>query len=180
MRSGYSIHTTETAPPESRSIMEATSGGARILNLVGAMAQSPQLLTSFFQLLSVAGTLSLPPLEREIVSMAIGAEIPCSHCTAMHAMLLKKMRAPQALIQALKTGAPLSDPAHTALREFTREVIRNRGAVTDSTHDAFLAAGFTATHALEVIFLVATITMSAYTSRLIQVPVDHSLLALAS
>lgn len=181
MRAEYTIHTIATAPADSRDVMEKTRRGSqRTFNLVGTMAQSPQLLSSFFQLMATSEHLTFEAMEREILAMVISVHIGCAHCIAMHTAILKKLRAPESLILALKSGGPLSEPRHAVLREFAREVIETRGAVSNGTHDAFFSAGFTATQALEVIFFVSMLTMSIYTSRLTQVPVDDVLIALAS
>ncbi len=59
-----------------------------------------------------------------------------------------------------------------ALRDFTLQVVRNRGFVSDDDTQAFLDAGFETRHILEVILGVSQKVMSNYTNHFAQTPVD--------
>ena len=181
MTDRYPIHEPATAPDASKSALEATRARlGRVPNLVVTMAAVPQLLNSFLQLTQTAETLTLPALDREVVALVAGVEIGCRHCIAMHTAALARLDAPQNLIRAIRTGGPLADARLGALRDFTRHVILERGAVADDVQSAFFAAGFTPANGLEVVFLVSVFSMSMYASRLAHVPLDDALKALAS
>lgn len=180
MNDHYPIHTIDSAPEGSRAGLETTQKQLRMIpNLIGTMAGSPQLLNSFNELTRVAHSLTLPPLEREVVSLVVGLEVGCTHCIAFHTMTMQRLRAPESLVRALKTNAPV-DARLSALRDFAREVVQQRGEVPDDVQQRFFAAGFTPQHALEVVFLVGMLTMTMYTSRLARVPLDGAFAALAS
>jgi AhpD family alkylhydroperoxidase len=181
MNAHYPIHDADSAPAESKPALEATAARlGKVPNLVGTMAAVPQLINSFLQLTQTAETLTLPALEREVVALAAGVEIGCRHCVAVHTGVLKRLGAPQSLIAAIRGGRPLEDARLAALLDFTRQVIVERGAVSDDTQSAFFAAGFTGQHGLEIVFLVSVLSMSMYSSRLAQVPLDDALKALAA
>ncbi|HEX7153595.1 MAG TPA: carboxymuconolactone decarboxylase family protein [Thermoanaerobaculia bacterium] len=181
MNTLYPIHDAGSAPAESRAALEATAVRlGKIPNLLGTMAAVPQLVNTFLQLTQAAETLTLPALEREVVALVAGVEVGCRHCIAMHTGVLKRLGAPQSLIAAIRAGSPLGDLRLAALRDFTRQVIVERGAVSDDVQSAFFAAGFTPVNGLEVVFLVSALSMSMYASRLAGVPLDDALKALAS
>jgi alkylhydroperoxidase family enzyme len=73
---------------------------------------------------------------------------------------------------ALRNGTPLSNARLEALRTFTLSVVRKRGNVDDSAVQAFLDAGFTQRHILEVILGISQKVMSNYTNHLADTPVD--------
>jgi alkylhydroperoxidase family enzyme len=84
-------------------------------------------------------------------------------------------------VRALRSGGPIADDRLSALRDFTRAVIEERGAVADELQERFFTAGFTAQQALEVVFMVGMLTMSTYASRLTRVPLEAAMqTALAS
>jgi AhpD family alkylhydroperoxidase len=181
MRGPYTLHTIDSAPAGSRATLESTQKQLRFVpNLMAAMAGSPQLLNTFQELTGVASTLTLPPLEREVASLAIGVEVGCTHCIAFHTMTMQRMRVPAALIRAVRTGGPLEDARLGVLRDFSRAVITRHGDVDDELQRRFFDAGYTAQHALEIVFLVGMLSMSMFTSHLAAVPLDGALEALAS
>jgi AhpD family alkylhydroperoxidase len=177
----YSIHTPESAPDPSRRLLEATAKRlGSVPNLVGVMAESPELLGAFFHLTQVSAGLTLAALEREVVAMTVAVEVGCSHCLAMHTMALRAMKADVALVDALISDGAIGDPALATLREFTRQVIRGRGDVSETTHETWFTRGYTSRQAIEVVFLVGMLTMSTYVSRLARVPLEEAMQALAS
>lgn len=60
----------------------------------------------------------------------------------------------------------------SALAQFTRHVVRERGKVTETMLDEFYAAGRTSQEVLEVVLAVAIKTMSNYTNAIVHVPLD--------
>lgn len=181
MNAHYTIHDLSTAPHESRPAIEATAARlGRVPNLVGAMAESPELLGNFFKMTAVMDSLTLTPLERETAAVTFGVEVGCRHCIGMHVMALKKLDAPAALIHALTANEPIAEPRLAVLRDFTQAVVIGRGAVASELQDAFFDRGFTARQALEVVFIVASLAMSSFASRLMEVPLDAPLRAVAS
>lgn len=181
MNERYVIHTTESAPEGSRPALETTRKQLHMIpNLMGVMAGSPQLVNAFQDLTRISSTLTLAPLERETVELAVGVEVGCTHCIAFHTMALQRLRAPETLIRALKSNGPIEDHRLAVLRDFARAVITGRGSVEADLHERFFDAGFTAQQALEIVFLVGMLTLSMYTSRLAGVPLDGAFEALAS
>ena len=57
-------------------------------------------------------------------------------------------------------------PALEAVRRFTLAVLATSGAVDDDAMTAFLASGYTAANALEVVLGIGTYTMSTLANRL--------------
>ena len=67
---------------------------------------------------------------------------------------------------------PVSDVKQEALRVFTRQMIRERGKVSERMLVAFIDAGWTSQQVLEIILAVAIKTMSNYTNAIARVPLD--------
>ena len=66
------------------------------------------------------------------------------------------------------------DAKHESLRLFTRQVVKERGKVSESMLDAFATAGWTSQQVLEVILAVAIKTMSNYTNAIAKVPLEDA------
>ncbi|WP_441251523.1 carboxymuconolactone decarboxylase family protein [Kitasatospora sp. McL0602] len=160
--------------------MEATTAHLGYLPApVARLAHSPQLLDGFLKLSALFETTTLTPLERETVIMTIATRNACHVCVAMHTGKLTSLGASPALIEALRTGQPLSDPRLETLRRFTLEVVATSGAVADAPLKAFLGEGYTAQQALEVVLGIGAYTMSTLANRLTRAPLDPQLAAFA-
>jgi AhpD family alkylhydroperoxidase len=178
---GHSVfidHTAESAPPASRRHMAATQRHFGYLPAATARwATSPHLLDGFGKLTGLFESSTLAPLAREVVIMTIATRNGCHLCVAMHTARLAALQCGEALIAALRDGpdAPLADPRLDAVRVFTLRVLDTAGGVPDDDLQAFLAHGYTAQNALEVVLGIAAYTLSTLANRLTGAPVDEQL-----
>jgi alkylhydroperoxidase family enzyme len=67
----------------------------------------------------------------------------------------------------------LSHPKLEALHVFTRQVVCERGKVSERMTEAFFDAGWKPQQVLEIILGVSIKTMSNYTNAIVQVPLDE-------
>ena len=180
--SAFPEHTLETAPAAARRTMEAVAKKSGYLpSAVGRLATSPQLLDGFLKISAIFESTTLDPLSREVVIMTIATRNECHVCVAMHTAKLTALGADEALIAALRdTGAPpLPDERLEAVRQFTLDVLAAAGAVDDDSLRNFLAHGYTAQNALEVVLGIGAYTMSTLANRLTGAPVDAQIAAFA-
>lgn len=111
--------------------------------------------------------------------MTIAVRNGCHVCVAMHTERLVQMRVGDGLIEALRDGKPLADERLAAVQTFTLDVIATAGAVSEEQVHAFLAHGYTAQNALDVVLGVGTYTMSTLANRMVRAPLDAQLSQLA-
>lgn len=95
----------------------------------------------------------------------------CEYCVAGHTYLARSVGLPEAALQAMRERQPIVDnPRLQALRRFCEAVVRERGFAGDAAVDAFIEAGFTRRHVLEIVTVIATKTISNYTNHLTHTP----------
>src|SRR4051794_33266187 len=164
-------YTAETAPAASRAVLaHAEKAFGYIPGPLAKLAESPAVLEAFGQLTAVFDRSSFSRLEREVLTMTVAWENECDYCVAFHTRLLHMAKADDALVGALRDGAPLADAKLETLRSFTRAVMAARGKVDSEALATFFAAGFTKQQALDVVLGVATYTLSTYANRLTSAP----------
>ncbi|WP_108125084.1 carboxymuconolactone decarboxylase family protein [Saccharospirillum mangrovi] len=170
----FTLHTAETAPIESRSLIENSQKAfGRLPGLHAVMAEAPALLEGYQQLHRLfAEHTSFNADELTVVWQTINVEHACHYCVPAHTGIAKMMKVDDVIIDALRDETPLPTAQLEALRTFTLQVVRSRGEVTDEQVEAFLAAGYTKRQILEVILGVAQKVMSNYTNHLADTPVD--------
>jgi AhpD family alkylhydroperoxidase len=176
----FTEYTIESAPADARRFMTATRNHLGYLPAgMARMAASPQLIDGFMKLTAIFDSSALDPVAREVVIMTVATRNGCHICVAMHTARLTALGASQDLIAALRDGGPLPDERLEAVRVFTLAVLDTAGDVGDQALRDFLAHGFTAQNALEVVLGIGTYTMSTLANRLTGAPVDDQLAAFA-
>ena len=74
----------------------------------------------------------------------------------------------------MREGTPLDNAKLEALRVFGRTMVAKRGFVDQADLDAFMEAGYTRRHVLDVIAAVTLKTLTNYTNHLADPPVDEA------
>ncbi len=172
----FPAHTIESAPADARRMMRASADHIGYLSVaIAKMASSPSMLDGFLKINALFESTTLDQLSREVLSMTIGTRNECHVCVAMHTAKLTAAGAPPELITALREQLPLPDPRLAGLQEFTLAVLETAGEVPDDRMAAFLAHGYTAEQALEVVLGIAGYTLSTLANRLTRAPLDPAL-----
>ena len=164
----------ETNAPEGALAALATTrkNFGMIPNVEKVMASAPQLLSGYAYMWDAFETTTLSPIERQVVFMTANFENECNYCIPWHTVLAKKAGVAKDDIEALRSGAPLSNSKLDVLRGFTRTLIANRGKASEAELRVFLDAGYTDRQALEVILGLAIKLISNYTNSIAGTPLD--------
>jgi uncharacterized peroxidase-related enzyme len=171
----FTLHTAQSAPEGAEPLFEnSMKAFGMIPNLHAVMAESPEHLEAYQKLHQLFQVTSLSPVERNVVWMTINVEHQCHYCVPAHTMIAKMQGVDETTIEALRNNTPLTDEKLEALRDFTLKLIRARGRVRDADVEAFLAAGYTRRHVLDIILGLAQKVMSNYINHLAQTPIDDA------
>lgn len=163
----FPTHDLETAPVESRPFLAESERRFGFIPLASARhATAPAVLEGFTHLLDVFERTSLSPLEREAVALSLAGKLDCRLCRDLHRRFAQKHGASHELIEGLIARRDVPDARLRALVELTERVVNSHGVVSDAELESFLAAGFTARQALEVVVGVATYTLSILANHL--------------
>jgi uncharacterized peroxidase-related enzyme len=162
------ILTTETAPEASREgVSKAEKANGFIPNLIGLLANAPVALETYQTVSGINARSGLSLAEREAVQITAAATHGCGFCVAGHtAVAYKKAGLNEDVVNALRANAKVPDAKLNAVADFTRAVIRSRGAVADTELVAFKAAGFNDANALEVVLGVSLATLCNFANNL--------------
>jgi uncharacterized peroxidase-related enzyme len=169
----FPIHSLDTAPAGAQALLQqAQAQFGLIPNLFGGMASAPGLLKSYLAVYEAFSGGTLTALEQQVVCIAVSREHACHYCVAAHSTVAGMHGLDPAIIEALRLGTPLPAAKLEALRQFTVQMVRQRGWAEPGQLAALLAAGYSRETALEVITGIALKVMSNYTNHLIDTPVD--------
>ncbi|MCA9771135.1 MAG: carboxymuconolactone decarboxylase family protein [Myxococcales bacterium] len=167
------LFSKKDAPAEAAPILEKAEAEFGFTpNYMGVMAASPALLRAYTALEQVFASSSLSPGEQQLVALVASYEHDCPYCLPAHSEMAAREGITEEVIEAIREGRGIENPRFQALRRFTSRIIETRGQVTDDEVDGFCRAGYTKAQALEVILGVGLKTLSNFTNRLAETPLD--------
>jgi uncharacterized peroxidase-related enzyme len=173
--SAFTIHTLETAPDESKEMLEVVEKRMGFVpNLYLALAESPRTLDAYLTLSKLVSKSSFTPAEQNLILLAVSIENVCEYCAAAHSVGARFAKLPADVIDAVRERREIADERLQALREFAEVLVSKRGFVKKEM-TAFLEAGFSQEQVLEVVMAVSMKTLSNYANHLIDTPLDEAL-----
>ncbi|PLC50754.1 alkylhydroperoxidase [Pollutimonas subterranea] len=179
--SRITIQTVDTVHADAKERLEvAQKNNGFLPNLIGVLANAPTALETYQVVGAINARTGLSGAEREVIQITAATLNGCGFCVAGHtAIARKKLAMPEEAIQALRNTQALSDPKLNALALFTVAVMENKGEVSDTELNDFLAAGYTQANALEVVLGVSLATLCNYANNLAKTPINEELQAYA-
>ena len=170
----FKIHTIETAPTESKSMLEASVKGFGMLpNLHGVMAESPAILEAYKAIGTIFSTKTgFDAEELTVVWQAINVENECHYCVPAHTSIANSMNVSSELTDALRNATAMPTKKLQALYDMTLNIVRNRGIVTEEELNTFFDAGYSNKHYLDILVGYAQKIMSNYTNHVANTEID--------
>lgn len=167
--------TIESAPNNSKETLgQIQKAFGFIPNLMATFANSPAVLNGYMGLDAAWSKSSLTPKEQQLILLATSTENNCRYCKAAHSTILKNMmKVDSAIITAVRERQNISSDAKlNALVQFTREVVAERGFVSETTKEKLIQAGYSEITMMEILVGVALKTVSNYLDHLNPTPID--------
>ena len=163
MINGYTLTDPASANDQQRAIFaKSEESFGFVSNLVNAFSESPVLAESILGLYAKLGDTSFNSVESHVALQTINVINQCHYCVPAHSTMARNGGVSDALDDALRNNQRLDDPKLEALRQFTAQVVQQRGQITSEQFNAFISAGYTKQSALDVIFLVTVKTLTNY------------------
>jgi len=172
--STFKIHSVETAPEGSKeSLKKSIEGFGMLPNLHGVLAESPQALEAYKSIGNLFQETSFNNDELTVVWQTINVYHECHYCVPAHTAIAGMMKVDAAITEALRNGTKLPNDKLQALHETTLEIVENRGVLSETQLNAFLAAGYGNQQVLEILVGVSQKVLSNYTNHLAKTPIDE-------
>ena len=172
----FVVHTLETAPKESKDILESFQKKYGFLpDILKIMAGSPSTLKAYMALSAEIAQGTLSPLEQHIVQITTNRLNHCRYCIATHSKIAKEAGLDFAVIDAVRQDKPIADEKFESLRQFTKSLVAKAGRVNEADMTAFVRAGYTREQAMEVVTSVARKMLSNYIAHVVQPAFDEAL-----
>lgn len=133
------ILTSQTAPPAAQGLLDgAAAKFGFVPNLLGVMANSPQLLQAYLKLSELFSQTSLSPVEQQVGLLTVSKTNGCDYCIAAHRMLAKMARVPEQVVSGILARSLIDDEKLAALSGLTTQLVSTRGWPDQSAVQGFL------------------------------------------
>lgn len=143
-----------------------------IPNIAGAMATSPALIGGLVGLFQKVHGGSFSEEQIQVLLLTNAVTNACTWAVAFHTALALKEGVDAADVEAIRKAQTPRDSKSSALSTLARTLIEKRGRLDDADVSRFLQAGFTESHLLEVITVIAASTMTNYTGSVTRPPLE--------
>ena len=171
----FPVHDTESAPAESRPVLQAANTKCGSLpSPLAVAAHSPAAAEAYASIGQALEKAALDPAEQQVVFLTVSAKNGCDYCVAAHSTLAKGTSMSDEALAALRNGEKLPDERLQAVARFAAAMRDHQGWVPEDELKAFAEAGYGERHVLDVITILAMKTLSNYTNHLAGTPLDDA------
>jgi len=172
----FTIYNIENAPEQAKPLLKAANDNFGFVpNLLGEFAEAPAVLEGYLKLNEIIGKTSFTPQEQQAAILTVSIENECHYCSAIHSTILKnQLNTDAGIVNAIRDQQVVPDEKLNALVSYTRKTVQSRGHVSDADIQAFMDAGYTKQHVLEVNLIIALKTISNYTNHIADTPLDEA------
>lgn len=173
--SEFSVHDKQSAPEAAQQTMEMVEKGFGFIpNVIGVMAESPELAKAYATLDGLLGETDLGKEERNILLLVTARVNQCEYCVAAHTAGANMEGVSEEIVSAIRNDQPIEDGKLEAFRRFVAEMTEKRGFPSDEATAEFLKAGYSRKNLLEVILGIGLKTLSNYTNHVAETPLDSA------
>lgn len=149
------------------SAIKSQLGG--VPNLFQALGASPKILEAFLGLGPSAVSLSVK--EKGAIALIAAQTNQCDYCLAAHTVLGKMGGFSESEMLSLRK-AESADSKLDALIKFSKEVISERGSISEQTIKKLKAAGYSDAQVPEILMVITLNIFTNYFNRLNQTEID--------
>lgn len=176
MKNGYQIYDISSANASARPVLEQVMAHYQFVpNALGAMIESPEAVKAYLALDELVNQNSLSDVQRHVVFLTITREYNCGYCVAAHTAFSQMGGVDGEVIQQLREGEPLSDPALNELQNFTARLVQTGCNISEQDIDRFLAHGHTRRQVLDIITMIANKLIAVFANRVMGTDLDEML-----
>jgi uncharacterized peroxidase-related enzyme len=140
-------------------------------NIMRTMANSPAVLEGYLGFSNALSKGNLSPKFREQVALAVSEINDCQYCLAAHSAIGRSVGLSEEAIGDSRRGESPDTKEATALA-FTRNVVENRGWVSDEDVAKLRKVGFSQGDIVELIANISLILFTNYFNHIAETEVD--------
>lgn len=168
----FKVPTREEVAPEAQMIFDNLQKSVgKVPNLYATIAASGNALTSYMAYVQAQARGTFHHKDREAIYLIVSELNGCEYCLASHTASGMKAGWTEEETLQLRAGT-FADAKWKAIYDLIASIIANRGAVSDEIVQAFYSVGYDQKATMDLMILVNVMSLTNYTYRLTQIPID--------
>jgi uncharacterized peroxidase-related enzyme len=140
-------------------------------NMMATMAQAPAVLDMYLTATAKLGSGSLSAGLREQIALAVAGVNTCTYCASAHTVIGRGAGVADDELARNVNGESTDEQVQAALT-FARQIVEQRGFVTDDQVSAVRSAGYTDAQIIEILANVTHNIFTNYFNHIAQTEVD--------
>jgi uncharacterized peroxidase-related enzyme len=140
-------------------------------NIMKTMANSPAVLQGYLDFSNALSKGNLSPKLREQIALAVSEVNDCQYCLAAHSAIGRSVGLSEETIVDSRRGES-PDTKEATILTFTRNVVENRGWVSDEEVDKLRKVDFSQGNIVELIANISLALFTNYFNHVAQTEVD--------
>jgi uncharacterized peroxidase-related enzyme len=170
----FNVPTREEVSENNQAIFDNLKGALGFVpNLYAYYAKNDTALADYLALQNRKS--SLKAKEKEVINLVTSQINGCRYCQSAHTALGKMNGFSEEQILEIRGGSAAFDAKFDALAQFTKSVVENKGNASQTTKDAFFAAGYSEANMIDVVMVVGDRVISNYIHNLTGFAIDFPL-----
>ena len=170
----FSVPTKEEVSADNQAIFTNLEAGLGFVpNLYAYYAKNETALGDYLAFQNRKSTLKAK--EREVINLVTSQINDCHYCQSAHTVLGKMNGFTEEQIIELRKAHVTFDAKLSALAQFTKSVVDNKGKASQEAKDLFFQAGYTEANMIDVVFVIGDKIISNYIHNLANFPIDFPL-----
>ncbi|MBL4591937.1 MAG: carboxymuconolactone decarboxylase family protein [Phycisphaerales bacterium] len=175
MINGYTLTDPANANQAQQEIFEkANKRFGFVPNIVNAFSESPVLAAAMLGLYAKFDDTLFNAVESHVVLQTINVLNECHYCVPAHSTIARNGGVDETLDDALRRNEPLADSKLETLRQFTTQMVQQRGHVSQDQFASFIKAGYTRQSALEIVLFITVKTLTNYGNHITGTDLDEA------
>jgi AhpD family alkylhydroperoxidase len=167
----FNVPTREEVAPNNQVVFDNLKNALGFVpNLYATFAYSDTALGTYLALQNAKTSFSKK--EKEAINLAVSQENNCRYCQSAHTVLGKMNGFSDEQVLELRQGKASFDAKLNALVALAKEITHTKGRPSESTLNAFFAAGYTKGSLVDLILAVADKVIMNYLHNITQIPID--------
>ena len=162
----------EVSPANQTAFDNLNKAIGMVPNLYATIAYSDDGLSRYLNF--QGGKTSLNNKEKEAINLVVSEVNGCKYCQSAHTVIGKMNGFSEHDTLDLRAGES-KNPKLNALVKLTKEISERKGRVSESTLEAFYAAGYHNGNLVDVILQISDKIAMNYLHNLTQIPIDFPL-----
>ena len=146
----------------------------KVFNIFLNMGNSANTLKGFLALSDAANHTSLSSKLREQIALIVGQSNHCQYCLSAHTMIAKGTGISEQEILKARHGES-QHPKDQAILKFAKQVVENRGNVSNQDIASLKAAGVNDTELVEIILVIIVNMFTNYFNLITDPKIDFPL-----